>query len=51
MQIEACMKEGDEVAAASSSDTSVEEIDLVPSHRHLQPGQGHPEGKEGLPGR
>jgi hypothetical protein len=22
---------------------------LVPSHRHLQPGQGHPEGEEGLP--
>ena len=32
LQVEACMKEEDEVAAAT--------------HRHLQPGQGHPEGKE-----
>ncbi len=24
---------------------------LVPSHRHLQQGQGHPEGEEGLSGR
>ncbi len=24
---------------------------LVPSHRPLQPGQGHPEGEEGLSGR
>ena len=37
LQVEACMKEEDEVAAAT--------------HRHLQPGQGHPEGKEGLSGR
>ncbi len=37
LQEEACMKEVDEVAAAT--------------HRHLQPRQGHPEGKEGLSGR
>jgi hypothetical protein len=37
LQVVACMTEEDEVAAAT--------------HRHLQPGQGHPEGKEGLPGR
>jgi hypothetical protein len=37
LQVEACMKEEDEVAAAT--------------HRHLQPGQGHPEGTEGLSGR
>ena len=37
LQVEACMKEEDEVAAAT--------------HRHLQPGQEHPEGKEGLSGR
>ncbi len=37
LQVEACMKEEDEVAAAT--------------HRHLQPGQGHPEGKEGFSGR
>ena len=37
LQVEACMKEEDEVAAAT--------------HRQLQPEQGHPEGKEGLSGR
>ena len=37
LQVESCMKEEDEVAAAT--------------HRHLQPEQGHPEGKEGLSGR
>jgi hypothetical protein len=37
LQVEACMKEEDKVAAAT--------------HRHLQPEQGHPEGKEGLSGR
>jgi hypothetical protein len=37
LQVEACMKEEDEVAAAT--------------HRHLQPEEGHPEGKEGLSGR
>jgi hypothetical protein len=37
LQVEACMKEEDEVAAAAS-------------HRHLQLGQVHP-GEEGLPGR
>ncbi len=37
LQVEACMKDEDEVAAAT--------------HRHLQSGQGHPEAKEGLSGR
>ncbi len=37
LQVEACMKEEDEVAAAA--------------HRQLQPEQGPPEGKEGLSGR
>jgi hypothetical protein len=37
LQVETCMKEEDEVAAAT--------------HRHLQPGKRHPEGKEGLSGR
>ena len=37
LQVEVCMKVEDEVAAAP--------------HRHLQPGQGHPEGKEGLSGQ
>jgi hypothetical protein len=55
LQVEACMKEKDEVAAASFCDTSVEEKPKVDwfgtiTHRHLQPGQGHPKGKEGLPG-
>ncbi len=47
LQVEACMKEEDEVAAESSSDTSVGTI----TYRHLQPGQGHPEGEDGLSGR
>ncbi len=44
LQVEACMKEEDEEAAASFSDTSVEEnpdrrmTGLVPSHRHLWKG-------------
>jgi hypothetical protein len=45
LQVETCMMEEDEVAAASSSDTSVEENPEddwfgTITHRHLQP--GHP---------
>ena len=38
-------------AVKVAMELQVEDEVAAATHRHLQPGQGHPEGKEGLSGR